>query len=216
MKGLRRLVQERRAGNYHGEVTVNCVFQHSMVGKLFDFVSFLQHEGVDAVYLSYPWHISPQTATMMDDYLDDHFPDVAAHTPRGSGSWHSYTFALDPGVIPDLRADLSRVDNAEWHTKVRYNPEIDDDTLEEFLAGSDRPANGRSQCLAINSRLDVLPGGEAITCKFFPELAVADLTTSEVVDVWHGAALQGLRDTINRCGLMPVCSKCPMLYSRGA
>ena len=58
MKGLRRLVHERQAGNYRGEVTVNCVFQDSMVGKLFDFVTFLQDEGVDAVYLSYPWHIS--------------------------------------------------------------------------------------------------------------------------------------------------------------
>ena len=62
MKGLRRLVHERQAGNYRGEVTVNCVFQDSMVGKLFDFVTFLQDEGVDAVYLSYPWHISRRTA----------------------------------------------------------------------------------------------------------------------------------------------------------
>ena len=60
MKGLRRLVHERQAGNYRGEVTVNCVFQDSMVGKLFDFVTFMQDEGVDAVYLSYPWHISPR------------------------------------------------------------------------------------------------------------------------------------------------------------
>ena len=40
VKGLRRLVQERQAGNYRGEATVNCVFQDSMVGKLFDFVTF--------------------------------------------------------------------------------------------------------------------------------------------------------------------------------
>src|SRR5581483_6886614 len=69
MTGLRRLVREREEGNYRGEVTVNCVFQESMVGRLFDFVTFLQDEGVDAVYLSYPWHISPRTAAMMDDYV---------------------------------------------------------------------------------------------------------------------------------------------------
>jgi len=216
MKGLRRLIEQRQAGNYRGEVTVNCVFQDSMVGKLFDFVGFLQDEGVDAIYLSYPWHISPQTATMMDDYLAAHLPDVAARTPRGSGSWHSYTFALNSGVTSDLRVDLGRIEDADWHTKVRYNPEIDDDSLEEFLAGSDRPANGQTRCLAINSRLDVLPSGEAITCKFFPELAVGDLMASELVDVWHGQSLQGLRTTVHQCGLMPVCSKCPMLYSRGA
>jgi MoaA/NifB/PqqE/SkfB family radical SAM enzyme len=216
MKGLRRLVEERASGNFHGEVTVNCVFQDAMVGKLYDFVGFLQDEGVDAVYLSYPWHISQQTAAMMDDYLIEHLPEVAARVPRGSGSWHSYTFALDPGLAPDLRADLARIDDADWDTKVRYNPEVDDATLDEFLAGSDKPANGKTRCLAINSRLDVLPSGEAITCKFFPELAVGDLAAGDVADVWHGAELQRLRETVNHCGLMPVCSKCPMLYSRGA
>ena len=165
MKGLRRLVHERQAGNYRGEVTVNCVFQNSMVGKLFDFVTFMQDEGVDAVYLSYPWHISPRTAALMDDYVAEHLTSVAARAPRGSGSWHSYTFGLSPSAISDLRSDLARIDNADWRTKVRYNPEVDDASLEEFLAGSDRPASGRTRCLSINSRLDVLPTGEAITCK---------------------------------------------------
>jgi hypothetical protein len=187
-----------------------------MVGKLFDFVRFMQDEGVDAVYLSYPWHISPRTAALMDDYVAEHLPSVAARVPRGSGSWHSYTFGLNPSVISDLRSDLARIDNADWRTKVRYNPEVDDASLEGFLAGSDRPASGRTRCLSINSRLDVLPTGEAITCKFWPELAVGQLATSGVADIWHGPQVEELRQTVNQHGLMPVCSKCPMLYSRGA
>jgi MoaA/NifB/PqqE/SkfB family radical SAM enzyme len=216
MKGLRRLVEERQAGNYHGEVTVNCVFQDSMVGKLFDFVTFLQDEGVDAVYLSYPWHISPQTASLMDDYVAEHLPSLAARVPRGSGSWHSFTFGLTPSVIDDLRSDLARIDNADWRTKVRYNPEVDDASLEGFLAGSDRPASGLTRCVSINSRLDVLPNGKAITCKLFPELAVGRLDTSSVADVWHGPEVEELRQTVDTHGLMPVCSKCPVLYARGA
>jgi radical SAM protein with 4Fe4S-binding SPASM domain len=119
-------------------------------------------------------------------------------------------------VISDLRSDLARIDNADWRTKVRYNPEVDDASLEGFLAGSDRPASGRTRCLSINSRLDVLPSGEAITCKLFPELAVGQLATSGLADVWHGPELEELRQTVNQHGLMPVCAKCPVLYSRGA
>ena len=216
MKGLRRLIHEREAGNYRGEVTINCVFQDSMVGKLFDFVTFLQDEGVDAVYLSYPWHISQRTAALMDDYVAEHLPGVAARVPRGSGSWHSFTFGLDLAAIDNLRSDLARIDNADWRTKVRYNPEVDDASLEEFLAGSERPASGRTRCVSINSRLDVLPSGEAITCKLFPELAVGALDSAGVADVWHGPRLEELRATVDQHGLMPVCSKCPVLYARGA
>ncbi len=118
----------------------------------------------------------------MDDYVAEHLPSVAARVPRGSGSWHSYTFALNPSAISDLRSDLDRIETAEWRTKVRYNPEIDDASLEGFVDGSDRPANGRTRCVSINSRLDVLPSGEAITCKFFPELAVGQLATSGVAE----------------------------------
>ena len=131
------------------------------------------------------------TAALMDDYVAEHLPSVAARVPRGSGSWHSYTFGLDPSAIGDLRSDLARIDNADWRTKVRYNPEVDDASLEGFLAGSDRPASGRTRCLSINSRLDVLPTGEAITCKLFPELAVGRLDTSDVADVWHGPRAAG-------------------------
>jgi wyosine [tRNA(Phe)-imidazoG37] synthetase (radical SAM superfamily) len=216
MKGLRRLVQERDAGNYRGEVTVNCVFQDSMVGKLFDFVSFMQNEGVDAVYLSLPWHISPQTAALMDEYVADHLPEVAARVPRGTGSWHSYTFGVTPALIGDLRRDLARIDSADWRTKIRYNPKVDDASLEGFMAGGDQPASSRrTRCVSINSRLDVLPSGEGITCKLFPELAVGQLATDGVLDVWLGPKVEELRQTIDQHGLMPVCSKCPMLYSRG-
>ena len=216
MKGLRHLIQERQAGNYCGEISINCVFQNSMIGKLFDFVAFLQDEGVDAVYLSYPWHISERTAALMDDYVAEHLPSVAARVPRGSGSWHSFTFGLNPSLVGDLRRDLARINDADWSAKVRYNPEIDDASLEEFVAGSDRPANGRTRCASINSRLDVLPTGEGITCKLFPELAIGSIDNSGVADVWHGPKAQELRQTVDQHGLMPVCAKCGVLYSRGA
>ena len=122
----------------------------------------------------------------MDNYVAEHLPGVAARVPRGSGSWHSYTFGLTPSVISDLRSDLARIDDTAWRTKVRYNPEVDDASLEGFLAGSDRPATGRTRCLSIDSRFDVLPTGEAITCKLWPELAVGELATSDVADIWHG------------------------------
>ena len=157
-----------------------------------------------------------RTAALMDDYVAEHLPGVAARVPRGSGSWHSFTFGLDPSAISNLRSDLARIDNADWRTKVRYNPEVDDASLEGFLAGSDQPASGRTRCLAINSRLDVLPSGEAITCKLWPELAVGRIDTSGVADVWHGPQLEDLRQTVEQHGLMPICSKCPVLYTRGA
>ncbi len=211
-RGLRRLLDERQSGRYLGEITVNCVYQDSMVTQLFDFVAYLEDEGVDAVYLSLPWHISGQTANMMDGYVAENFPDMDI---RGKGSWHSYTFTLSPDVVDALRAELRRIDAADWRIKIRYNPKVSDGELAEFLAGSDRPAGGKTRCLALRSRMEVNPGGDVGSCHLFPEFAMGDLTTSEVDEVWHGAAYERMRETVDRCGLMPACAKCNLLYSRG-
>ena len=37
-------------------------------------------------------------------------------------------------MLVAARTDLARIDNADWRTKVRYNPEVDDASLEGFLA----------------------------------------------------------------------------------
>ena len=215
LSGLRRLVAEKRAGRFLGEITVNCVFQDAMVGRLFDFVSYLEQEGVDTVYLSYPWCISPASASKMDAYVAANFPLMTLRTGECTASWHSYTFTLSAELIDNLRADLARIDATEWSVKLRYNPELADAELEEFLAGSDQPAGGRTRCHALRSRLDVLPNGEAVSCKFFPEFSMGSLATSEVASVWHGRRFERMRETIRECGLMPVCAKCPMLYTRG-
>lgn len=217
MKGLRALVAQRKAGAFRGEITVNCVFQDSMVERLFDLVSHLQDEGIDTLYLSFPWYLADEAAAMMDAHVAAHFPWLM--TPGGGGrqpSWHSYTFRLDPARFNALHAQLDRIDAAQWRVKVRYNPELHGDEMREFLLGSHRPAQGKTRCLSLRSRMDIFPGGEVVSCKFFPEFSVGNLTQAEVAEVWHGSRFTQVRETISRCGLMPACSKCPLLYTRGA
>ena len=87
--------------------------------------------------------------------------------------------------------------------------------MEDFLAGSHIPAQNKSRCIVHRSRMDVFPDGEVISCKFFPEFAVGNLKNAEVVDVWKGQRFDSVRETVARCGLMPVCAKCNLLYTRG-
>lgn len=216
MKGLRALVAEKKVGAYRGELTVNCVFQDSMVGRLFELVSRLQDEGVDTVYLSFPWYLADETSAMMDDHVAAHFPWMTPGAGGRKPSWHSYKFRLDPARFDTLRAELDRINAAEWRVKVRYNPALQGDEMREFLLGSHRPAQNKTRCLAHRTRMDVFPSGEVVSCKFFPEFAVGNLAEAEVAEVWQGSRFEQVRETVSRCGLMPVCAKCNLLYTRGA
>jgi radical SAM protein with 4Fe4S-binding SPASM domain len=62
----------------------------------------------------------------------------------------------------------------------------------------------------------VFPNADVVSCKFFPEFAVGNLEAATLSDIWQGQSYDRVRETVARCGLMPVCAKCNLLYTRGA
>jgi radical SAM protein with 4Fe4S-binding SPASM domain len=168
---------------------------------------------VGTIYLSFPWFISEASAELMDEYVAAHFPHLPA---PAHPSWRSFTFRLRPERLDRLRAELARIDGASWRVKVRYNPALETGELDEFIAGSHRPAQGKTRCLAVRTRLDVFPNGDVVSCKFFPEFSVGNLGQASLAEVWHGEPYDHVRETVSTCGLMPVCAKCNLLYARGA
>jgi radical SAM protein with 4Fe4S-binding SPASM domain len=212
MGGLRLLIDEKRAGRYAGEITVNCVVSDGMVTRLFEFAKFLEQEGVDTAYISFPWYVSAETCSKMDRYLTEHFSWAIGH---GNHSWHSYSFRIDPKLIDALNSEVARIDAANWRLKLRYNPQLDPGDMAPFIAGSDTPAQGKTRCNAIKTRLDVFPNGDVVSCKFFPEFRVGNLKQQNLNEVWHSGRFDQVRETVATCGLMPVCAKCNLLYTRG-
>jgi radical SAM protein with 4Fe4S-binding SPASM domain len=210
--GIEVLLDERRRREFDGQVTVNFVITDPMVARMFDFIAMLDRAGVDTVYVSFPWFLAADGAARMDAYFDEHFG-----WPRGAAraSWHSYTFRLDPGHIEALEEQMAQIDAASWQVKVRYNPRLDEVDLQPFILGSDKPAQQKTRCQSTRSRLDVFPNGDVVSCKFFPEFRVGNLHESDFAAVWKGERFDQLRETVSRCGLMPACAKCNLLYTRG-
>ncbi len=211
--GVQALLASRRAGGFAGELTVNFVISDAMVPRMHEFVAFLDDAGIDTVYVSFPWYLAADGAARMDDWVARHFGRAPM---RGTASWHAYTFRVQPAAIATLREQIARIDAHRGRIAVRWNPRLDDADLEPFLAGSDRPAQGRTRCRATRARLDVFPNGDVVSCKFFPEFRVGNLHEAELAAIWHGERFDRVRETVHRCGLMPACAKCNLLYTRGA
>jgi radical SAM protein with 4Fe4S-binding SPASM domain len=206
------LVRHKRDGSYRGEISVNCVIGDAMAGRLCDFVAFLEEAGVETAYLSLPWHISVETAQQMERYLARHFPELAG---RPRPSWRSFGFQVAADYVDSLRRELARVADRRWQLKLRFNPKLAPEALSEFLSGGSTPAQNKSRCLALRTRLDVFPNADVVACKFFPEFVVGNLERSTLDEVWHGAAYDRMREILAVAGVMPVCAKCNLLYTRG-
>ena len=212
LAGIRALVHCKRVGSYLGEITVNCVIGDAMVTRLCDFVRFLEAEGVETAYLSLPWYISDKTSQDMQAYLVEHFPELAFSEHP---SWRSFNFKLSPDRVRDLRSEFDRVAQANLRLKLRYNPKLAPAELPEFLSGSRTPMQNKTRCLALRTRLEVFPTADVVACKFFPEFTVGNLEQSTLSEIWQGGRYNRIRETLACAGVMPVCSKCNLLYARG-
>jgi MoaA/NifB/PqqE/SkfB family radical SAM enzyme len=219
MESIDLLLDSKARGVYQGEVSVSCVISAPMVGKLYEFAEFFEARGVNSVYLVFPWYIPEETAVRMDGYIEERLGWLrernTEYTAGRPASWHSYTFHVDPGVVPALRDEVARIAARTWKVRVRFQPALEPDEIEGFLAGSERPGEGRTRCLSIHTRLNVLPDGTVTTCKLFPEMRFGDLAQDGMAEVWHGETASRARGTL-ACGLTPICSKCVQLYLHGS
>jgi len=210
--GVQLLLDQKRENAFKGEISVNFVITNPMVARMFEFVGFLDRAGVDTIYVSYPWYLAEDGAARMDTYFAQHFGWTIGNN---KASWHSYTFHVDPSNIELLNAQVERIDAANWRIKVRYNPRLEGADVLPFILGSDKPAQRKTRCLATRTRMEVYPNGDVISCHFFPEFRVGNLHESDVMAIWHGDRFNQVRETVSRCGLMPACAKCNLLYRRG-
>ncbi len=213
-KSIDMLLDAKRRGEYRGEVAAQITINDMMVSRLYEFIEHFERVGVDSVHLTFPWHISEQTAQEMDAYVERAFPWAMPEQAAGKPSWHSFTYRLSERSYEALRDEMARIVARTWHTRVRFKPALEDDEVLDFIRGTSRPGQRRSECLAITNRIDILPNGDVASCKFFPEFSMGNLKRETLAEVWHGERFDDVRKTL-ACGLMPACSKCVLLYLSG-
>lgn len=215
VRQLEAVLAEKRAGRFEGEVSLSCMVADPTIGHLYEFAEEAERLGVNSVYFQLPWYIGPETAKAMDALWAERFSWLGPLT-NGVGSWHSYAHRIDPALVPALRADMERVASRPWNIRIRYQPETTEPELDDFVAGGSRPAEGRTACLAIANRMEVLADGTVSACKFFPEFVIGDLRHSSIAELWHGERFRKVRAGMRELGLMPICSKCTLLYQNGS
>lgn len=214
IKNIDLLLDLKRKGIFQGEISVNCVISEAMAGKLYDFMEYFEKKGVNTVYFCFPWYIPETAALKMDHYFMKNLNEIFQLEPEKIPSWHSYTYKLNPGVLPVLMQQIEKINRRAWKIRIRFQPALETKEVENFISGDEAPAQARRLCLALSTRMNVMASGEVTVCKLFPEFTIGDLRKSSLHEIWHSAAFEKCRQKIG-CGLMPVCSKCVLLYLHG-
>lgn len=218
MRGLDALLERQRAGEFTGQVSVNCVISDALVPRVYELAEYFEAKGVNTLHLSLPWYMSRRVASDMDEYYATHFSWLREQgLNRYSGtvpSWYSYLFRLSPHQVEPLMEQVERIAAREWSVRIRYNPQLEPQEMREFLEGRLAQPKGKTRCYSIATRLNVMPNGDVTTCKLFPEFSIGSLATQSLEEVWRGSVVSDARGTL-AAGLTPVCSKCTQFFQGG-
>jgi MoaA/NifB/PqqE/SkfB family radical SAM enzyme len=215
MRNLDLLRLLKSHGEYRGQITLHTVLSERLIPELYEYCLFAESLEVDSLYIGFPWYISDATAKRMDRYVADRLGFLSLPVQSDClRSWHTYRHRLDSTLIPLLREQLLKLSRRTWKPRFRLQPALEVDELEDFLAGGERPAQGRSECYAVSTRMDIRANGTVTACQCYPELVVGNLSHESLPDIWHGEKMRRMRRVVAH-GLTPVCSKCILLYLNG-
>lgn len=214
-ENLQLMLGLKQEGRFDGEVSLSCMVSHVTVHKMYEFMEWAEELGVNTVYFQFPWYISPEVASAMDDVYQETFAWLHPSTGTRQPTWHSYTYRLPPEQIPTLRESMARLASRRWGVRVRYQPQLEADEVEDFVLGTSRPAQHRNKCLAVSNRMEVHADGAVSSCKFFPEFVVGNLHDTKADELWQSPQFRRIRTLLSERGMMPVCSKCILLYLNG-
>jgi sulfatase maturation enzyme AslB (radical SAM superfamily) len=214
INNINLLIDLRKKNIYKGKITVHCVINNDLVKNLYKFMEFTNDMDLDSVYLGFPWYISENTALTMDHYFKVNFPWLSECIDDKGASWHQYCFHIDADYISDLKNELNKINSRKWEVRIRFQPSLEINELNDFIAGGQIPVQNKKSCFATSTRLDVLANGDVTSCQCYPEFNVGNLYNEGLLDVWHGEKFKMVREKLS-LGLMPVCSKCILLYLNG-
>jgi len=215
MKGINTLLNLKRKGVFKGEVSINCTIHEGNIDSLYEIVSYFEELKVNTIYLNFPWYLSSAVADSMDEHFAEHYKYLHHNKTASYASWHGYCFHLPPQRVDQLEEELHRIRTRKWDIRVRLQPALESNEVRDFVIGERTTMDQRSYCAGMHTRMDVMSSGRVSTCKLFPEFEIGSLKDKNVSDLWLGGDFSRFRETHEKTGLMPICSKCIVLHLQG-
>lgn len=214
MESLKLYLTKQRNKEFLGLISVETVISDQLIPHLFEYCNYIEDLGLDTLFLNFPWYINRKEVDKMDLYYEKTFSNIFS-TNQKHYSWYSFDFHISPSSFECLKNELSYINKKNWKNHIIVQPNFSDyDEMINYLRGDNIIVGNKNMCLAYSLRIDVMPNGDVIPCKKFPEFVVGNLNESSFNDVWNGTRFNYFREQMNN-NLMNICSKCELLYAYG-
>lgn len=214
INNIRNLIYLQRKNIFKGLISINCVITNENIPSLYDFTTFMEELGINTLYLGFPWFISNGMCKKMDSYYNDYIKPITNNDLPAKPSWYSFNYTVDNCNFDRLKEELQRIMDREWKIRVRLQPSLKLNEINDYLTGKFVSPQNKSRCLSLKRRIDILADGSVTTCKHFRELTMGNIRQNDIGDIWESDKFSLMRNRIDEL-IMPICERCILFYLNG-
>jgi radical SAM protein with 4Fe4S-binding SPASM domain len=124
-------------------------------------------------------------------------------------AWKSYVRDMS-GLDTELIAkQVAQVKKAKFKAPVVFVPQIMPEEVETYYR---HPENflGWERCLAPWFQIDIMPNGDVVNCRDFPDIVMGNVKETPLVEIFNNEKFRAFRKALAKTpkGVFPTCSRC--------
>jgi MoaA/NifB/PqqE/SkfB family radical SAM enzyme len=124
-------------------------------------------------------------------------------------AWKSYArdmSGMDPKVIAET---VGKVKKTKFKAPVVFIPQIQPDEIEEYYHHPESFL-GWKKCLAPWFQVDIMPNGDVVNCRDFPDIHMGNMQQTPILEIYNGEMFRKYRKALAKQpdGVFPLCSRC--------
>lgn len=161
-------------------------------------------EEVDLFVFYLSWWIDEEHALLHEQDFERRFGTVPFRHRSWIGGWRPEDHNL---LALQIRRLLAR-SNGPSATPVTVMPQLHSGQDLKRYYTEHRERFGYDQCVSIYQSAEITSNGDLSPCRDYHDFVVGNVKEKSITELWNGDRYRRFRQSLERDGLMPVCSRC--------
>ncbi len=189
--------RQRKAKPY---IVMVSVVTSNNQSNLEDLYEIAEEIGIDMMMTYYAWFQTEESGARYTQILEDKM----GITPW---SWRGYLWnvnEIDPQAVAET---VQRLKSRRWSFPYAFFPELKPEEIAPYYRQHGHTF-GHTKCVAPWTLCGVMPNGDVVTCRDYPDVVLGNIQQESLLDIWNSQQARTFRQLLQGEGLLPICSRC--------
>jgi radical SAM protein with 4Fe4S-binding SPASM domain len=202
MKAIAAIQEEkRRRGTRKPHITLVTTVSQDNADKLDQIFDIGEEVGADLLLLYYAWFTTDTIGTCHVSVMEKRL----GITPK---AWKGYLWSFDQIDAEAVIESVKRIRSKKYSFPYLLIPDLPYDDIPRYYA---EPSNtfGYDRCVYPWMVTDIMPNGDVVPCRDYPDYVVGNINAESIVDIFNGERYRRFRIALKEeGGLFPICARC--------